>query len=465
MTERPVRYWPPRQAAAPARPQAAPAAAVARTPSTGRRQPFGLPFYYGWAIVACAFATMAVGVNARTAFSLLYPAILEEFGWQRGETAGAFAMGFVFAAILGPISGLMLNRFGPRLVMPLGSVMMAGGFVSTTFISAPWMLYPSFGLLVIGGSTILGYIGHAATLPLWFQRRRGLAVGIAFAGVGVGAVTLLPFAAYTIEAQGWRDACWIIAAIVFCMLAPLNLIVQRRRPSDIGLQPDGAPQATDASGAPAPAAEGPTLGMALRTPSFWFFAVAAFGMLWCWYAVQVHQTQYLLDLSYDIDTATFALAMVSALGVLGQINGGWLADRIGRESAWTIGSLGFVACYACLFAMAEFDHPALLWAMVIAQGLIGYGLTAVFASAPADMFQGQHYSTIFGALSVASSLGGGAGPYFTGLLYDLEGGYQTAFLVAIGWALFSIAAMWLAAPRRARIHYASPASSSSGTTS
>lgn len=427
------------------------AASSPATPSPAR-PPFGLPFYYGWAIVACAFATMAVGVNARTAFSLLYPAILDEFGWARGETAGAFAIGFVCAAFLGPIVGLMLNRFGPRVVMPAGSLMMSGGFVSMTFVTEPWMLYPTFGVLVIGGSTILGYIGHGATLPLWFQRRRGLAVGIAFAGVGIGAVTMLPLSAWIIETLGWRNACWTIAALVFGLLAPLNLIVQRRRPQDIGLQPDGAPEPPPAPAGTmsAPSDEGPTLGQALARPAFWFFALAAFGMLYNWYAVQVHQTQYLLDIGFDVDTATLALALVSLCGVAGQINGGWLADRVGREGAWTVGCLGFVACYVFLILMRESPSVTLLWAMVAVQGLIGYGLTAVFAAAPADMFQGRNYSTIFGVLSVFSSLGGGAGPYFTGLLHDLYGSYEGAFMVAIGWALVSIVAMWLAAPRRSR---------------
>ncbi len=393
-------------------------AAPASPPSGRPRQPFGVTFYYGWAIVACAFATMAVGVNARTAFSLLYPAILAEFGWSRGETAGAFAMGFVFAAFLGPLSGLMLNRFGPRLVMPAGSVMMAGGFTLTTAVTEPWMLYPAFGVLVIGGSTILGYIGHSATLPLWFEKRRGLAVGLAFSGVGIGAVTLLPLAEAIIADQGWRQACYTIAAIVLLMLVPLNLIVQRRRPSDLGLEPDGVPRARRADGSEddSPAPEGPTLAEAVARPAFWFFALAAFGMLWCWYAVQVHQTQFLLDVGFTSGVAGLALALVSAAGVFGQINGGWMADRLGREAAWTIGCLGFIVCYACLIGLTRYPTPILLWTMVAAQGLVGYGLTAVFASAPADMFQGRNYSTIFGVLSVFSSLGGGAGPYFTGLI-------------------------------------------------
>lgn len=421
------------------------------TEAATARQPFATPFYYGWVIVACAFATMAVGVNARTAFSLLYPAILAEFGWARGETAGAFAVGFVFAALMGPVSGLALNRFGPRIAMPAAAAMMSAGFVGTTFVTEPWMLYPTFGMLVIGGSTVLGYIGHGASLPMWFQKRRGLAVGIAFSGVGVGAVTVLPLANWLIDAVGWREACWAIAAIVFGLLAPLNLIVQRRRPADIGLYPDGAPApAPNADGSAAETPAGPTLGQALATPAFWFLGLAAFGMLWNWYAVQVHQTQYLLDVGFDSDMAGLALVMVNVFGVAGQINGGWMADRIGREGGWTIGCLGFAVCYGSLILLADDASPLLLWTMVVAQGLVGYGLTAVFASAPADLFQGRNYSTIFGTLSLFSSLGGGAGPYVTGLLHDIDGNYERAFMLCIGLAGVSIVAMWLAAPRRAR---------------
>lgn len=465
MNDRPVRHYPPsipggeRRVPIPRRPVLAQQEAAthpAREAAPHQRQevpaaPSADPekLYYGWIIVACAFATLAIGVNARTAFSLLYPEILAEFGWSRGETAGAFAMGFVFAAGMGPLVGLSLNRFGPRIVMPVGSVMMALGLVGTTFISAPWMLYVTFGVLVVGASTILGYIGHAATLPMWFQRRRGLAVGLAFSGAGFGALLLIPLGGM-IQALGWREACWAIAAVVLGLLGPLNLIAQRRRPEDLGLLPDGDTAPPISAGNPAKPLGGPTLGEALAMPAFWFMAIAAFGMLWVWYAVQVHQTQYLIDIGFSADMATLGLAAVATFGIAGQINGGWMADKIGRESAWTIGCLGFAVCYAILILMREAPSPLLFWAMIAVQGLFGYGLTAVFASAPADIFQGKNYSTIFGVLSVASSLGGGAGPYFTGLFHDIYGNYEIAFMVCIGWTAVSVSAIWIAAPRRAR---------------
>ena len=127
-----------------------------------------LPFFYGWAVVAVAFVTMAVGVNARTSFSLLFPAILDEFGWDRATTAGAFSFGFLVAALLGPATGRLMDRRGPVWVMLLGTLAIAAGLSLATLATAPWHLYLTQGLLVGGGTTAIGYSGQALYLPNWF---------------------------------------------------------------------------------------------------------------------------------------------------------------------------------------------------------------------------------------------------------------------------------------------------------
>ena len=152
-----------------------------------------LPFFYGWLIVAVTFVTMAIGVNARTAFSLFFPPIIGEFGWERGVTAGAFSFGFVVSAAVSPLIGRMMDRFGPRGVMELGVALMGGGLLLAPLTTQPWHLYLTIGVLVGAGSVCLGYSGQSLFLPNWFIRRRGLAMGLAFAGVGIGSVTLLPW--------------------------------------------------------------------------------------------------------------------------------------------------------------------------------------------------------------------------------------------------------------------------------
>ena len=151
-----------------------------------------LPFFYGWVIVAVVFVSMGIGVNARTAFSLLFPPILDEFRWERAVTAGAFSFGFLVSAVMSPLLGRMMDRVGPRAVMELGVVLMAAGLLLAPLTTEPWHLYATLGVLVGGGSVCLGYSGQSLFLPNWFVRRRGLATGIAFAGVGVGSIVLLP---------------------------------------------------------------------------------------------------------------------------------------------------------------------------------------------------------------------------------------------------------------------------------
>jgi len=417
-----------------------------------------LPFFYGWLVVAVAFVTMAIGVNARTSFSLLFPAILDEFGWERGVTAGAFSLGFVISTLLSPFLGRLMDRFGPRIVIPAGVTAVAVGLAAATQATAPWHLYLTLGGLVVTGTVYLGYTGHALFLPLWFVRRRGLATGLAFAGVGVGSILIFPWLQGLIGRAGWREACWAMAALLLVTLVPLNILLQRRRPEDLGLLPDGgrtraAGQAQDPADNvvdPAWVAVDWTLGRAVRTTRFWWIFIGFVFGLYAWYAVQVHQTKYLLDIGFKPAEAAFALGFVGFSGVVGQIALGHLSDRVGREWVWTISSAGFILCYLILLALPAHPSAALLYLMVASQGVLGYGLASVFASIPAEIFQGRHYGTIFGTLSLGSGSGAGLGPWVTGLLYDRTGDYVLAFWLAIVASSISAMAMWCAAPRKVR---------------
>ena len=415
-----------------------------------------LRFFYGWVVVAVVFITMGVGVNARTAFSLLFPPILDEFGWERGVTAGAFSFGFLVSAVLSPTLGRLMDRRGPRVVMELGAGLMAAGLMLATVVRQPWHLYLTLGVLVGGGSVCLGYTGQALFLPNWFVRRRGLAMSLAFSGVGVGSIILLPWLQALIGRAGWRAACWAMAILVLALLVPLNLLL-RRRPEDIGLEPDGDASSHQTAAAqsanvvdPAWAAVDWTLGRAIRTARFWWIVLGYFGGLFAWYAVQVHQTKYLIEIGWSPTYAAWALGFVSLVAIPGQIVLGHLSDRIGREWVWTVGSLGFAICYLALILMREAPTSALLWLMVISQGALGYGLTSVVGAIPAEIFQGRHYGGIFGTLMLAAIVGGAAGPWVAGALHDATGSYTPAFSIAIGCSVVSAVAIWLAAPRKVR---------------
>jgi MFS family permease len=418
--------------------------------------PLRIPFFYGWVIVAVGFVTMAIGVSARTAFSLLFPPILDEFGWERGVTAGVFSFGFFVSALLSPLVGRLMDRRGPRVVIEMGVIVMAAGLMLAPFARRPWHLYATLGALVGGGGNCLGYTGQSLFLPNWFVRRRGLAASLTFSGVGVGSIVLLPWLQSLIAQAGWRTACWTLGLLVLGVLVPLNLLL-KRSPADLGLEPDGdgtSPRVATSERLkvvdPAWAAVDWTLARALRTARFWWIAVGYFFGLFAWYAVQVHQTKYLVEIGFSPTHAAWALGFVSLVAVPGQIALGHLSDRIGREWVWTIGSLGFVLCLAALLALRREPTEPLLWFMVIAQGMLGYSLTSVIGAIPAEIFAGRHYGTVFGTVMLAAIAGGAAGPWATGALYDVTGSYTPAFSIAIAGSALSALAIWLAAPRKVR---------------
>lgn len=417
-----------------------------------------LPFYYGWLIIGIAFVTMAIGVTARTSFSLLLPPLIDEFGWDRGQIAGAFSFGLLVSAGLSPVAGWVIDRRGPRIVIEIGVVLMVSGLLLAQAIEKPWQLYLTLGVMVGAGANLMSFTAQSLYLPNWFVRRRALAIGIAFSGVGVGAIILLPWLQTVIVHHGWRTSCRAMGLLALFVVGPLNLLV-RGRPENLGLAADGDQRATHTSRAhgqmniadPEWAAIEWTLPRAIRTTRFWWLAVAYFCALFAWYAVQVHQTKYLTEIGYTPLEAAWALGAVSVVAIPGQIGLGALSDRIGREWIWSIGCLGFAICYAALILLEHGRSTVLLYVMVISQGSIGYALTSVMGPIVAEIFEGPHYGSIFGALTIALIGGGAVGPWVTGVIHDTDGTYRPAFLLAIGCCAVSMVVIWLASPRKVRL--------------
>ena len=149
--------------------------------------------------------------------------------------------------------------------------------------------------------------------------------------------------------------------------------------------------------------------------------------------------------------AAWVLGLVSVVAIPGQIGLGALSDRTGREWVWSIGCGGFAVCYAALIALETVPSHALLYRMVASQGFFGYALPSVMGPIVAEIFEGPHYGSIFGTAAVALIGGGAAGPWVTGIIFDVAGNYRLAFLPGIGLCALSAAAIWAAAPRKVRV--------------
>jgi len=193
---------------------------------------------YPWVVLGISFTTVAAAFGCRAAFALFFVAVLEEFHWSRGLAAGALTLGSVAWTVSAPAWGQMLDRLGPRFVFPAGAGLMAAGFAVSAMTQTVWHYYLGMGLLVGLGFAALPMTSQATVISNWFVRRRGMAMGLAASGIGVGIFLVVPAAERLIGALGWRNAYLMLAGVMLAAVVPLNLFVQRRRPQDIGLLPD-----------------------------------------------------------------------------------------------------------------------------------------------------------------------------------------------------------------------------------
>jgi MFS family permease len=166
--------------------------------------------------------------------------------------------------------------------------------------------------------------------------------------------------------------------------------------------------------------------------------------------VQVHQTQYLVEIGFSPLVAAWALGILSVVAIPGQIGLGALSDRVGREWVWSAGYCGFAVCYAALIALEHVPSRAVLYLMVTSQGLFGYALASVMGPIVAETLEGPHYGSIFGTITIALIGGGAVGPWVAGVIHDVTGVYELAFVLAAACCAISGAAIWIASPRNMR---------------
>ena len=396
------------------------------------------------------FLTLAVGGSTNGSFSVFYVAILEEFSWSRAETAGAFSLSMLLFSACGPLVGWLFDRFGARRVMPFGVVVLSAGMLASSLVSSLWHLYFFYGVLVAVGVTHIGFIPNVLIISNWFFRHRALALGIANAGRGAGALILIPLIQYAIQTVGWRNAYLLLGSLVFVVLFPLLTIFQRGSPAEKGLTRLGDPQSPSAEHEGArPVAAGPSLTQAMRSYRFWTLSVVGITSGLGFSALLVHVVAYITDMGYPRLFAAAIFGMTAIFRSGGGIFGGFISDRIGRESAYTAFSLLSIAgTLALIYTRPEV--PLLLYAFAVLQGL-GSGATAtVSSSLQADIFQGKSFGLIFGVIQAATGIGAAVGPWLAGLIYDKWGTYQPVLQGMLLIYVLVVIGVWIAAPRKVR---------------
>ncbi len=414
-------------------------------------------FFYGWTIVAVGIVVQSLGYAARYSFSVIFPALLDDFQWARDVTAAMLSVNLVIYGIVAPIAGGLVDRIGPRKTMISGAILLASGLALSAWASEPWHFYLSFGVMTAVGLCLMGTVPFTSVLRNWFDRKRGLAFSLMFLGTG-GAFASYPAIAFMIDSAGWRNTFLLEAAAIVVITLPLMAIFVRYHPREKNLVPDGL-EAKVASSSnistprfpdPAWVATDWTLARAMKTTRFWMLCLTSFSLFGLGeHIVIAHHVAFAIDVGYSVIYASSVLALFGVLFTCGSF-AGLVSDWIGRELTITLGALICISAIAVIMLIGDTSQPWMLYYYAIALGFgIGIAVPTIAASVT-DLFQGPKAGAVIGFIWTSFAAGGAIGPWLGGLIFESYHSYQPAFILSIASFAISIIATWLAAPRKVR---------------
>jgi len=405
--------------------------------------------FYGYWIVAvtffCLFIFSGLGFYS---FSLFVTSLQADLGWSRSEVMVAWSISFLVMGAASPFVGRIVDRYGPRKIIAIGAFIGGLGFIPLSFMDSLWHFYAGYAVIGIGMAA-MGTVSTSAVVSNWFQRKRGLAVGIMSAGIGVGGLVLAPLiGGYLIPAFGWRTA-YLVMVLLMWALIPAVLAVIKAKPEDMGLNPDGAARPEATAEVLAASSAGLTLKIALGTAAFWLIAVAFLVNGLCQSGIVQNQVPHLEDIGFPVTTAVAALGVVGLGSTVGKFGFGWLCDRIPVKYACAIG-LTFQAAGLIIFMSVGSTSPTamvLLYAIFMGLG-VGSWLPTL-SMLVSTSFGLASYGAIFGLGSLLLYGASAVGPLLAAYIYDTMNTYHWAFLIFL--VAYVIAILAVLAARRPRL--------------
>ncbi len=369
----------------------------------------------GWRMVAAAFVAMFAAYGVAYSFGAFFKPMAAEFGARRGATSAVFSITVLVWCVLGPVTGHLADRFGPRIVVATGAIGMGLGLGLTSIIDRLWLGYLTYGLGV-GIGVACAYVPMVAVVGGWFIRRRNTALGIAVAGIGFGTVFGAPIAAALIVHLGWRATYVAFAIAATATLLGCAWMVER---PPVHVTPSRV-----------------RLADALRSPAFGFLYASSVTVSIVLFVPFV----YLPSFAHDHGASEFAgAALVGIIGgasVAGRMGLGSLADRAGVVRLYQASFLVLALSYGIWLEASSYPMM-IVFALVMGAGYGGY--VALSPAVVAHLFGTNRMGTVLGVLYTSGGIGAMVGPPLVGLIIDRTGSYRVAIAAAFAVAIVSFA--------------------------
>ncbi len=419
------------------------------------------PVYYGWVVVAAAstvvFARMAPAITTLTV--LIFP-ISQQLGWSRTLIAGSVSAGAIASLALAPAVGWAIDRFGARPVLVVSVLALGVAMLSLAWATIPLTFYIAFASARVVFHTSAP-IGASTVAARWFIAKRGRAIGVIFLIGAVGGIVYTMVASLVVESYGLKTTWIVIGLMVLVISVAPSLLLVADSPEDVGLLPDGDEPAADAARKMSPTSafsevekmtseeDSWSLSDAVRSGTFWLLILMGFACYFVHTSIGVHMGAYFRDIGLGATSAALAVSVSWIVSAIGSLVWGWVTDRIQVRYAYC-GMFLFQAG-STLYLMFTGGTVGVFLASALF-GVVSAGSNVVPSVIYANYFGRSSLGKIRGLGEVGVLLGQGTGPVIAGVLFSLQGGYDTIFAVFIVLALgCSLLALKARPPARAAV--------------
>jgi len=412
------------------------------TPGTSR-------VFYGWiALAGAMLAAFVAGGTFVYAYGVFLPVMCNEFGWSRAVVAAGLSLGLLCFGLPSPLFGVLVARFGPRVNIVLGNLLVALALAGMSLVQEVWHVYLFYSLAGLGAG-IGGPIACTTVANNWFIRKRSLAIGFFMSAAALGGFVFPPLATVLISSIGWRISWLVLAGIVFAVACLIGgLILVRNRPEDMGQAPDGiSDEPFEGAGTMAylsgtgqePA--GWQTRQALRQPATWLIAVFAAATYFALGTMIAHQVAYVRDLGFSPAAAALTMSLVSGMSFIGRLGFGALALRFNMKNLTTA---SFGIQLIALGILLTTKDLALIYAYAALFGISSGAIITALPTFVGAYYGRAHYAQILGVVFALGITIEAAAPAVAGVIYDITATYMPAFAIVAAFSLVGLICTFMA---------------------
>ncbi|MFC2035675.1 MFS transporter [Chloroflexota bacterium] len=382
--------------------------------------------HYGWFMVLISVSILATHALMFYSFGVFLRPITTEFHWERGALSAATSIMLLVAGPLGILSGRLSDKYGPRLLVTANGLLTGVGLLLLSQISSLWQVYLIFGLLLAVAASCL-VVPITSTIPRWFAKREGMAIGLVWTGIGLGGAIAPLLAQWLIDSYGWRQAYIVLGLINLIIIIPLAQLM-KRSPQQIGLKPYGYNETIEDEQLFTSTMKEHSFKQAVKTSHFWMFGFILFCFVFTMFVMITHIAPHIVDTGISATIAASIVSIFAAASLIGRTLSGVISDKIGSRLTLSVSLI--VITLALIWLL--FSREAwMFYLFAVLYGIAYGGIVPLQTILTRELFGLKSLGIIFAGLALFATLGGTVGAPLAGFIFDVTESYDLVFIISI----------------------------------